>query len=588
VNLAGSVPARVIEPDPHNLSLALKARALEAPRRIAMHYPSGRSRDGRVGYAALSYGELEATVTRLAAALARIGIGPGVRAAVMVKPGPEFFALIYALLRSGAVPVLIDPGIARGALKACLAEAAPAAFIGIPLAHVARIALGWGRGSIRTLVTVGRRFGWGGYRYRDLLDGTFAVAAANAKGEQVAAEAAPAAAQDLAAILFTSGATGVPKGVEYQHRHFAAQVELIRAAFGIEAGQVNLPTFPPFALFDPALGLTSVLPAMDFRRPARADPVHLVEIAARFGVSMLFGSPAVMEVLARHGEQTGAKLAGVARVLSAGAPVRPDVVARLQRMLPEGAQIWTPYGATECLPVAIVEGRELVSRAGTLTESGAGICVGRPLAANTVRIIRISDEAIPAWSDDLLVAQGQVGEITVAGPSATESYFRRDAATALAKIVEAQTADEATTDSATRRSGRRIVHRMGDLGYFDPDGRLWYVGRKLHRVETAAGALYPEQVEGIFNAHPGVKRTALVGIGAPGRQLPALCVELAAAGARAGWARIETELKRLGARHELTRAIAHFARHPAFPVDIRHNAKIDRVALARWMERKIS
>ena len=137
---------------------------------------------------------------------------------------------------------------------------------------------------------------------------------------------------------------------------------MLREAFGVEAGGVDLPTFPPFALFDPALGLTSIIPDMDPTKPALADPRKLHDAIARFGVDQLFGSPALMGVLARH----GAPLPTVRRVTSAGAPVPADVVAKMRELLPDDAQFWTPYGATECLPVAVIEGRELqATRAAT-------------------------------------------------------------------------------------------------------------------------------------------------------------------------------------------------------------------------------
>lgn len=537
-----------------NISDALTDRAREAPDRIAMHYPCGRTADGRVAYCSIGYAALERDVAAMARALPRIGIGAGVRAALMVRPGPEFFVLMFALMRAGAVPVLIDPGIDRRALKQCLAEAQPAAFIGIPLAHLARIVLGWARGSLTTLVTVGRRWAWGGHRYADLLE--------DGRRETGGAERRTAP-DDLAAILFTSGSTGIPKGVEYQHRHFAAQVETIRAAFGIAAGEIDLPTFPPFALFDPALGMTTVLPEMDFARPARADPVKLAQAIEDFGATMMFGSPALLETFSRWGVAHERRFPTLKRVLSAGAPVRPEVVECMRALLPGDATLWTPYGATECLPLAIVEGREILDHARSRTAAGAGILVGRPVAGNLVRVIAIDDAPIERWDEARPVPGGAVGEITVTGPTTTLAYFRRDAATRGAKI----------------RDGDRIVHRMGDLGYFDLDGRLWYVGRKSHRVETAAGPLFTEQVEGIFNTQPGVARSALVGVGARGAQMPVVCVELARGADRP---RVEAGLRALAARHELTRAIEKFLVHRGFPVDIRHNAKIGREQLARW------
>src|SRR5690606_12281602 len=301
------------------------------------------------------------------------------RTVVMVRPSPEFFLVLFALFKAGAVPVLVDPGIDRRALKQCLDEAQAEAFIGIPLAHVARRLLGWAA-SAKKLVTVGTRMGWGGTT----------LAAVERAGRGAGPQLADTGGEEVAAILFTSGSTGVPKGVVYRHRHFVAQINMLGRAFGIEAGGVDLPTFPPFALFDPALGLTSIIPDMDPTRPARADPRRLHDAISRFGVTQLFGSPALVGVLARYGKP----LPGVRRVLSAGAPVPSDVVARMRELLPADGEIWTPYGATECLPVAVIEGREL-QQTRDATDAGAGTCVGRPVPPNDVRIIAISDAPIP-------------------------------------------------------------------------------------------------------------------------------------------------------------------------------------------------
>ncbi len=539
---------------PCNIAAALPRLAAEAPARIAMHCPGPRG-----DYAmSLSYGELDARSDAIAAGLARRGIVRGTRTVLMVRPTPEFFLLMFALFKAGAVPVLVDPGIDRRALRQCLDEAQPEAFIGIPLAQFARVLLGWAK-SARVRVTTGRR--------ALLADATLAQVERDGAG--AGPQLSDTAPDDLAAILFTSGSTGVPKGVVYRHRHFAAQIAMLRDAFGIAGGGVDFPTFPPFALFDPALGLTSIIPDMDPTRPAEADPVKLHAAIARFGVDQLFGSPALMRVLADH----GAALPTVRRVTSAGAPVPPEVVARMLELLPDEASFWTPYGATECLPVAVIEGRELLSLR-ERTEQGAGTCVGRPVAPNQVRIIRIGDEAIVQWSDELLVAPGEVGEITVAGPSATDAYFNREAQTRLAKIEE------------RGEHGVRTVHRMGDVGWFDGDGRLWFCGRKSHRVETADGPLYTEQVEPVFNVHPEVRRTALVGIGAAGAQRPVLCVETVAGTGAAQHARIAQELRALGARFAHTARIDRIVFHPKFPVDIRHNAKIGRESLARWAARR--
>ncbi|MBN8791792.1 MAG: AMP-binding protein [Stenotrophomonas nitritireducens] len=539
--------------EPCNIAARLPELARERPDQVAIRCPGRPGAGGMAAYdVTLDYRSLDVRSDAIAAGLSAHGIGRGVRTVVMVRPGPEFFLLMFALFKSGAVPVLVDPGIDRRALRQCLDEAQPQAFIGIGLAHVARLLLGWAK-SARRLVTVGTRWGWGGTT----------LAKIEAAGAGAGSQLADTAPDDVAAILFTSGSTGVPKGVVYRHRHFVGQVELLRNAFGMEAGGVDLPTFPPFALFDPALGLTSVIPDMDPTRPGSADPRRLHDAIARFGVTQLFGSPALMRVLAEHGQP----LPTVTRATSAGAPVPPQVVAKIRELLPTHAQFWTPYGATECLPVAVIEGRELEDTR-EATEAGAGTCVGRVVAPNVVRIIAIDDAPIPDWSGARELPAGQVGEITVAGPTATDSYYNRPQATAAAKIRE-----------TLADGGQRIVHRMGDVGWFDDQGRLWFCGRKTQRVETATGPLYTEQAEPVFNTVPGVRRTALVGVGESGRQLPVLCYELLP-GADA--ATVEPQLRALAARHPHLAGICHYLRHPAFPVDIRHNAKIGREKLAAW------
>lgn len=560
--------AQVNAGDGANIASALTRMARERPHQIAIFVPCGSDLSGRPAHTHMTYAQLDEESDAVACGLTEIGIGRGVRTVLMVRPSLEFFVLMFALFKAGAISVLIDPGIDKRALKQCIDEATPEAFIGIPLAHLARILLRWGRASIKTLVTVGPRFGWGGHRYQDLAARGRAGAS---ERKRCPAVLTPVSADDEAAILFTSGSTGVPKGVVYRHRHFLAQVDMLRAAFDIQPGEIDLPTFPPFALFDPALGMTTVIPDMDPTRPATADPRKLIQAIQDFGVTNIFGSPALVNTLSRYGAPRGIVLPTLKRVISAGAPVPVAVVERMRRMLPPDATIWTPYGATECLPVAVVEGRELTADARQRTEHGAGTLVGRVVEPNVVRIIRISDEPIAEWQDDLLVPPAVVGEITVAGPTATERYHARDRATALGKIRE-----------TLADGGERVVHRMGDLGYYDEQGRLWMCGRKSQRVESASGPMFTEQVEPIFNTHPQVFRSALVGVGTRGAEEPVLIAELEPEVGREEHARIREELLALARRHAHTRNIREVLFHPRFPTDIRHNAKIGREALRLW------
>ena len=261
-------------------------------------------------------------------------------------------------------------------------------------------------------------------------------------------------------------------------------------------------------------------------------------------------------------------------VISAGAPVPARVLETFSKLLEPGVQIFTPYGATESLPVCSIGSDEILSETRQATDQGQGVCVGRPVEGMRVELIAIRDEPIASWSDDLLVPDGEAGEILVRGPVVTRSYFARTEATALAKIND-------PADGG-------FWHRMGDLGRRDVHGRIWFLGRKSHRVQTPAVTLFTIPVEGIFNTHPAVARTALVGVGRFPNTKPILCVETKRRTSPEEWERLRGELLGLAKTNPITREIATFLLHPSFPVDIRHNAKIFREKVAKWAEGRIS
>lgn len=523
-----------------------------------------RDRADQLTYQKITFRELDETSSRLARGLERMGIRAGVRTALMVPPSAEFFALTFALFKVGAVPVLIDPGIGLKNFGNCLREAEPQAFVGIAKAQAARVILGWARPFVQKVVTVGRKWFWGGLTLREV------EALGQGEGSFPAVEQA---AEAMAAILFTSGSTGAPKGAIYTHEMFTAQVEQVRRLYGIQPGEMDLPTFPLFALFGPALGMTEVLPEMDFTRPAQVDPRKIIGAIEQFRITNMFGSPALINRVGRFGAEQGVKLPTLRRVISAGAPVPAKTLARFVAMLGEGTEVFTPYGATECLPVASIGSREILSETRQQTELGRGVCVGRPVPELDLRVIRITDDPIAAWSDDWLVPAGEVGEITVRAAQASRAYFQHPHANALAKIP--------TADGG-------FYHRMGDVGYLDEQGRLWFCGRKSHRVVTSGGTLFTIPCEAVFNTHPAVFRTALVGVGGTAAVEPVLCVELEAVAREQPQETLRRELLALGARHPHTQGIRRILFHPAFPVDIRHNAKIFREKLAVWAARQRS
>jgi acyl-CoA synthetase (AMP-forming)/AMP-acid ligase II len=524
--------------------------AQECPIQTALIYPGGQ----------MSYRELEETSQKCAQGLVCAGFSPGARSVLMVKPGPELMVLAFALLRIGAIPVLVDPGMGWSKLKRCLGEALPDAFIGTTIAHIARLVLGWAKDSIKTRIAVGPFARFFGIPYSKILQ---TAAPADLKPCDIDID-------DPAAIVFTSGSTGVPKGVVYTHRMFNEQARLLRDTFNIEPGEVDLATFPLFALFDPALRMTTVFPKMDFTRPGQVQPQAIIGAIHRSKATHMFGSPALLSKVGRFGESKNVELSSLKRVLSAGAPVASTVLEQFSSMLSPKAQIHTPYGATEALPVSSISHREVLEIGGSA--EGKGTCVGLPVEGVQVAVIRISEDPVEEWTDDLVVEPGTVGELVVWGDNVSREYFRRPNANRLAKIP---------------MPDGQVRHRMGDLGYLDKAGKIWFCGRKSHRVITSNGTLYTVSCEGVFNRHADVHRTALVGVGDPPDQVPVLCVEVEKHVRQRQLGRIRQELFELGSAYDHTKVIQRILFHPAFPVDIRHNAKIFREKLATWAKDRI-
>ena len=546
-----------------NIADSLSRMSARIPHQAALIAPAGLKL-GQPVYSILNYHQLEERTNQAANGLKSMGIEEGTKVVLMVKPSIDLFTLVFALFKTGAVPIMIDPGIGLKHLKQCIGDAEPDAFIGISQAHIARILMGWGKKTIQTKLWVGTGFSGTIPTFDQLLTEN-----KNATTFKIS----PRPKESQAAILFTSGSTGTPKGVVYTHQTFLAQVEAIRKMFEIEPGDINLPTFPLFALFDPALGMTTVIPDMDPTRPAQADPKKLIHAINTFGITTMFGSPALLNTLGRYADTHGVKLPSMKRVISAGAPVPAETMKRIKNMLPGNATLFPPYGATESLPVACLEADEVISETWRKTENGAGICVGKTVPQIDVRILEITDSPIEKMEDVTQYQCNQVGEITVRGPMVTENYFNQPEATAKAKI----------------KDGDHIWHRMGDLGYFDSQERLWFCGRKAHRVQiTKSDTLFTTQVEGIFNQHPSVFRSALVGIGPKPNQRPVMCIEFEQEVPPTKHPKRLSELQEIAKTHTSTLGIQDFLPHPGLPVDIRHNAKINREKLSLWAEEKLS
>ena len=498
----------------------------------------------------LTYADILAQTQRFISGLEASPLIPGMSAALMTPPSADFFPFALALLKFGIVPIILDPAVGLKKVGEILEESKPDIFIGNTLTHASRILFGWGRKSVKQNLTINQfsRF-------------TF--------HEPSSVVHRPSS--DLAAIIYTSGSTGLPKGAVYTQENLTTQLELLKNTFGITPDEIDLPAFPLYALIDLLLGVTSVIPDITFPVPGKTDAAKVIGAIQKFNVTNMFASPVVLDLLSffaenNHSSSYPILLSSLKRLITAGAPATIDLQQRFRHLLADHTSLYGIYGATESLPIAKVESREIFSLK-EKTERGAGICLGKPIDGVTVRIIPITDEPIEEWQDSLTVKPNVIGEITVQSGATTRGYINREDANQVSKI----------------EYRGEVIHRMGDVGYFDEEGRLWYCGRKSHRVITKDDVMFTEQIENIFNAHPQVYRTALVGVEGE----PVLWVELEKH-VHVNEDKIRRELIDMAQHHPQAEQIKVFLFKKKLPTDVRHNSKIIREELTNLARKRLS
>ena len=493
-----------------------------------------------------SFSRLLGEVDRQARRLRKCGFGPGVHTLVLLKNSAEFVATVFALFRVGAIPILIDPGMGLGRFLKVIEEVEPEGLVGIPRAFALA------KMSPKPFRTVDYRACWGHFPdVPDLRRGGFDSVVATAE----------VGAGETAAILFTSGSTGPAKGVVYTHSIFCRQVEVLRQVYNFSEEDVDLPGFPLFGLFTAALGVTAVIPDLDPSRPAQCRPFDLITQMHRHGVTSLQGSPAIWKRVARECLSRKMTLPLIRRVITFGAPIPFDFLESWRQVAPN-ARIHTPYGATEALPITDIESVEILDTKKACNNEGKGMCVGRPLPLNEVRIVDYSTRPTQSMTS---LPVGEVGEVAVCGPVVTKSYYKKPEATRRSKI----------------ESPQGIWHLMGDLGYFDDLGRLWLVGRKSHLIRLEGAEMFPLPGEALVLPHPEVERAALV----EGLKGPVLVIER-----RKGSISTERILRKeclqLIQQTPSYACVEEVAFHPGMPVDPRHNAKIHREELSQWVKKQ--
>jgi len=543
-----------------NIASRLVDIAQRFPHNIAIAEPEGSvfpwSSPDQYDYRTITFGELNRDTDRIAAALIESGVKPGMRLALFVRYGIDFISLVFALCKANVTLVLIDPGMGIRRMLNCLEEVEPDGFVAVPAVHAVRTLLRHRFPKAKHHLTVGKRWFWGGLTLDEIrqspnTDFTLIVPNEN----------------DLAAIIFTSGSTGPPKGVAFTHEMFDTQAQQIAERFNIQPGEVDLACFPFFALFDATMGVTAVIPKMNPTRPAQADPAKIVKAAKQWKITQSFASPALWNRVADHCIKTGERIDTLRRAISAGAPVSARILAKLKPCIHPDGDIFPPYGATEALPVSVISASEVLNETATITEQGRGVCVGKKFSSISWKVIAITDNPIARWEDIREMPTGKVGELLVTGRQVTKEYVNRPEANAAAKV---------------RDNEGRIWHRMGDVGYLDAQDRFWFCGRKTHRVDTPERTYFSTPCEAIFERHPKVYRAALAN--SPSGQ-PRMFVEPLPEHFPKNASeqqQLLAELRELGQSNPLTDTITEIRLLRSFPVDVRHNVKINRELLSMY------
>jgi acyl-CoA synthetase (AMP-forming)/AMP-acid ligase II len=544
--------------------------AVRDPDRIAVVEPDGRNADGSRRYRRHTYRELSDDIESVAVGVREIGIVERTRTVFMAPPSYEACVVGLALTRVGATTVWIDPAVGYLNLAERLRRLRVEAFVGVPLAHLGRTAFGWGPRLLSKAIVLEGRFP-GAHTLESLRRPRPAEVARAAVGPK-----------DPAAIMYTTGSTGPAKPALYRHENLCGIHRVAHRTWRfdeLDGVPVDMPVFPAFFSIGLSAGGTIVVPPIDYVRegPAKVDARALLEVIRDTGVRSLFASPVILENLARLGRDEGAVARSLRVVVGGGAPLYAPVVGALQQMLGADGAVHADYGATEALPVSEMPGREALDETFAKTARGAALCVGHPFAGVDVKIVAIQEGPIATIAEARELPVGQIGEIVVRGAHISPEY-----------------ADDvpSTLKNKIRGDDGAIWHRLGDAGYLDERGRLWCCGRVSHRIASPSGQLFPLMCEPIFDAHPAVRRSGLVGVPLDGSaaMLPVICVELASAYGRgsAELAALRDELLAMAAANPTTLPIRHVLFSRRLPVDPRHNSKIERPALARWAAGRLS
>lgn len=545
-----------------NLADTILEVAQKYPTRIAVIEPDGFGSDGKRRYKRYTYAQLSADAESVAPGLREMGIAEGTRIVCMTPPGYESCVVGLALQRVGAFTLWIDPSVGYLNVAERLRRIKPEAFVGIPMAHLGRTVFGWGPRFLKKSIVI---------------DGFFpgARTLASLKRQAPKHPSPPnVSPEDPAAVLYTTGSTGPAKPTLYLHKNYIRLYRIAHQSWRFDPENnppVDMAIFPAFFFIALSAGGTVVVPPINFLKetPAKANPKALLEVINDCGVQSCFASPVLLENMARYAIKHNIKTPSLKRIIGGGAPIFASVKHALLEMMGSEGQVFANYGATEALPSTEMGAQEALAETFPLTDHGAGICVGRPFAGVEVRIIRLDDDAIASIDQTVEMPVGEIGEIIVRGQHISPGYYLEPESNRKNKIQDPD--------------GQ--WHRLGDAGYIDEKKRIWVCGRVSQRVKGSDGPVFSLLAEPVFDSHPLVDRSGLVGVPQHASEIPVICVQLKADN-KDSQKEIRKSLLELAAKHRATQIIRHVLFIDKLPVDPRHNSKIERPALAKWAIQK--
>jgi acyl-CoA synthetase (AMP-forming)/AMP-acid ligase II len=477
----------------------------------------------------ITFIEFEKMASKISNYLIHLGVKKGDRVILFVKPGIYFPVMTMSLFKIGALPVLIDPGMGLESLLKCVKKVKPQVMIAEKIVHFIKFF------KSDFFKTIQHFFTPHSIVNKSMFEkDTFQNLSMNPS--------------DPGAILFTSGGTGTPKGVVTTHEILINQTQMLKEMFKLTRDDVDMPGFPLFALFTLSMGMTSIIPHLNPAKPASVDPKKIIPDLLKYKVTFAAGSPAIWGKVGLYAKEKNQVFKDLKSVVMFGAPVRGEIHEIWKPLLSDGTT-YTPYGATECLPISLISGHEVLNETWSLTKQGKGVCVGKIIQGMDVKIFSFKNNGE-------ILKPYDIGEIVVSGKTVTPEYFADQTATQKAKFILED----------------KLHHRMGDIGYLDHHQQLWFLGRKVHIVHD----LFPIEVEGIINTHPLVKKSALVRC----HDLPCIVVELKTKSHDQD--DLKKELLSLVKKYNIFE-IEFFS---PFPVDVRHNIKIDRIKLGKMLEKK--